>query len=581
MNVSGSTARQTTRTVRSPAPPPVSEDGRRRGTRNWRKSLFRLHGWLGLNGGLLLFVVCFSGSIATISNEIDRMINPAMRAEVRDARYAWTDMHETLRSTFPDGTNLGVYAPVESGFAALAYVALPTGETRKVYLNPYTGALQGNTSFFNVQRFSRSFHRRFFDGYRGITIVTLMGFMLLVSAVSGLLFYRGWIKQLFTLRRRHGRRLLWSDLHKTGGIWVLLFTALIALTGIFYFVEEQMQQSGRGASLLPPPLPEVAPATLEALGSQPHLLPAGAYVEAAKRIFPELEIRSIRMAQSPTDAVYIDGQAGNPLTRDRANKVFLHPFTAEVLAVQRSADLAVVPFITDAVDPLHFGYFGGLPTKLLWLGFGLILSFSILSGTYIWVVRLSSARRGHTSLWLRGAVVSVAVTLAYFALIVFATIEGIRSYGPRQPDPVLVENVAVGPYRISVYCDRPCLPPDGARYRLRFEGEGLPNYASVALTSPGSSTSAPHGPARSPSSTMRSGYGDAVRINVETRGGGKYAGTFRTPQSAVRPAPRPPGLPDVVPGVWWIVAAFTVTTAALIGLWLYFIVRAYRVQAIR
>lgn len=63
---------------------------------NWRKILFRLHGWLGLNIGLLLFVVCFSGSFATLSHEMDWLLNPAVRAETRDAPYDWTAMCETL-----------------------------------------------------------------------------------------------------------------------------------------------------------------------------------------------------------------------------------------------------------------------------------------------------------------------------------------------------------------------------------------------------------------------------------------------------------------------------------------------------
>lgn len=85
------------------------------------------------------------------------------------------------------------------------------------------GLERGHTSFFNTQRFFRMFHRRLFDGNRGITIVTLCGFVLLTAALSGFAFYKGWLKQLFTLRLSRSRRLRWSDLHKTAGIWGLMF----------------------------------------------------------------------------------------------------------------------------------------------------------------------------------------------------------------------------------------------------------------------------------------------------------------------------------------------------------------------
>ncbi len=60
--------------------------------------------------------------------------------------------------------------------------------------------------------------------------MTLWGFVLLAASLSGFLFYKGWLKQLFTIRRGRGRRLLWSDVHKSAGIWSFAFALLIALT---------------------------------------------------------------------------------------------------------------------------------------------------------------------------------------------------------------------------------------------------------------------------------------------------------------------------------------------------------------
>lgn len=135
--------------------------------RNWRKATFRIHGWIGLNLSPLLFVICFSGSIATLSNEIDWLLDTRHRVPAREAPYDWTAMHEAVARLFPDGQNLGLRVAAASGVrpagsrvAAAAYVALPNGQTRKVYLDPYSGALRGHTSFFNTQRFFRTFHRR-------------------------------------------------------------------------------------------------------------------------------------------------------------------------------------------------------------------------------------------------------------------------------------------------------------------------------------------------------------------------------------------------------------------------------------
>jgi len=171
---------------------------------NWRKILFELHGWIGLNLGLILFVVCLSGTFATLSDEIDMLIDPARRVDTRPSditEYDWTAMMSNLETSFPDGAVQTIYAPGASSrptdrgmTAALAFVAVPSGETRKVSVNPYTGEVLGHTGFFNVERFFRTFHRRLFDGARGILIVTLTSFFLLASAITGFTFYGGWLR---------------------------------------------------------------------------------------------------------------------------------------------------------------------------------------------------------------------------------------------------------------------------------------------------------------------------------------------------------------------------------------------------
>jgi uncharacterized iron-regulated membrane protein len=571
---------------------------------NWRKLLFRLHGWLGLNLGLLLFVICLSGSIATLSYEIDRLLDPAQRVgsppaknAAADASYDWTAMHQAVARAFPDGQNLGVYAPGSAyasstpGAAAVSYVELPTGKRLKVYLDPYTGAVQGHTSFFNAQRFFRSFHRRFFDGDRGITLIAFMGFPMLLLALSGLIYYKGWLKQLIRLRRDKGERTFWADLHKGAGIWCLFFTLLIALTSIFYFVELGFIAAGRYEVLQEEPLPQVADSSLHECGPQPALLPAGRYADSARAALPGLTVHTMRMPHRPGEAVYVDGQRGNPLTRDRANKVHLNPFTGAVLGVQRSSDLGVVPLLGDLADPLHFGYFGGLWTKVLWCALGLLLSFSILAGTYLWVVRSGLSRgtsrdddepRGlRPFVWLRGAVVATALTLAYFFVVAGATVEGIQAYASQRPAPEPVAEVRAGPYRAQIACAAPCRPSDGATLTARFRGAGLPLYRRATLGPVG--TPQQHdtlaGPARAPSATVEAAPGDSLRLRINGYDGATYAASFAAPAASDPPAPGDGGSwPRTAPGVWGVVGAFALLVVACIGGWLWMLARAFRAE---
>ena len=553
---------------------------------HWRKLLFELHGWVGLNLGLILFVVCLSGTFATLSDEIDGLLDPRHNIATTpadDARFDWSAMWTTLEGAVPGGVAESLYAPGASGArgargaAALGFVGLPTGETRKVYLDPYTGELLGHTSFFNVQRFFRTFHRRLFDGGRGILVVTLTGFALLLSAIAGFTFYRGWLEQALKVKLRGTRRRRWSDLHKVAGIWGLPFTALIAVTGIYYFVEVAYQSAGAYDELLSAPLPQVDRDGLASLGPQPELLPAGRYVELARDAYPALDVRSIRLPQNPSQAVYVDGQAGNRLTRDRADKLHLHPFTGAVLGVQQSGDLTLVPFLTEAVDPLHFGYFGGFATQLIWFALGLLLSFSILSGLYIWVVRSVSARKG-PSRWLRGAPIAAVLTIGYLGVAAIGTVEGIRGYAFEQVEPVSLGEVAVGPYRVRMECTASCTSGERARLSARFLGEGLPSYERAEIVDADGESVRLSGPSRRPSARVRTRAGVPVVLRVTTRDAVVHEAALAS-FAASRVAVERPPWPDTAPGVWWVVVGFCVLTAGSIVLWLGLIWRVARSRA--
>ncbi|MEM9982051.1 MAG: PepSY-associated TM helix domain-containing protein, partial [Bacteroidota bacterium] len=45
-----------------------------------KKTFFRLHSWIGVKLSILFFIVCFSGTLATLSHEMDWLFNPATRA---------------------------------------------------------------------------------------------------------------------------------------------------------------------------------------------------------------------------------------------------------------------------------------------------------------------------------------------------------------------------------------------------------------------------------------------------------------------------------------------------------------------
>lgn len=461
---------------------PAADTQKKKKRRKWltNQRLFQLHGWLGVNLGLLLFVICFSGAFAALSHELDWLANPAIRVTPQAERVSWATIYDNVRRAYPQAYVSSIHSPLGPRFASEAMIATPERQTRRVYINPYTGAIQGDTSYFNVQRFFRSFHMMLFierTGWllHGLYIVSFFGFALLFSVISGFLFYKNWLRNLFALRRGKGQRVFWTDLHRLLGVWSLLFSLIISITGIWYFVE--MIQFDIGHSWYIPP-PTLSAEKLGQHGPTPRPLGVDEYARLAQQALPDLEIKTLSFPAKPDEPVYVDGQTKAWLVRDRASKVYLDPYDGEVIKLQRGEDLAPHYRWVDTADPLHFGDFGGLATKLLWAFLALLLPVSILSGAYISLRRARQVGQTPQPAARHGYAAPTTLTVGLLLWAAYATYHGINEYRP-QPAPPLyaLGERQVGDWRLSARLEGELQPNGKSVFRFAFsDPERRANY---------------------------------------------------------------------------------------------------------
>lgn len=326
----------------------------------------------------MLFVICWSGTVAVFSHEIDWLLNPALRVQpVAAAAPRWAAVVAAAQQTVPDQKVTTLMLPSGPRDAVQLWARDAHDTVTRIYVDPASARVQGTTSYFNVQRFFRSFHMNLFfnTGPWGYLVVCLLALPLLASMATALVFYKRWWQRWLVLKLDRGWRVFWSDLHKTGGLWSLWFVLVIGLTAAWYFIE---------AAGIVPDYPE--PPRLDAASAPLHLDNALAH---ARSHWPELQVRSITLPGSHYgNMLELEGQAGDVLVRDRANKLFVDPTTGAELGRQRAADLSLAARWVDTADPLHFGDFAGLGVKLIWFVFGLLLSGLSLTGAYLHVQRL-------------------------------------------------------------------------------------------------------------------------------------------------------------------------------------------------
>ena len=361
-----------------------------------RRTWFDLHSWFGLNLSLLLSFVLVTGTLATVSTELDWVANSASRVYRLSTTksYDWASLYTSAQAAYPDAELLSISAPADPWFAVVAVAVDANRERFRIFLDPETSQVQGEGRWYNWQRFFRQTHRHLMLPINvGVTIVGLLSVPLLVAFCSGTVIYQKWWRGFFVNplsnakspssdgRSPHSERRLWGNVHRWLAIWSLWFILLIATTGIWYLGEQwglqvnyspletaDTEASRRNDSTL-------SPTALSAMTSQ------------AARLYPELDVTNILLPHGDDRLVRIQGESRAILVRDRANQITFDTPTGRHVNTRKGIDLSAHMRISEAADPLHFGYFGGTATRFVWFLFGTMLSGLSITGVYLYGLR--------------------------------------------------------------------------------------------------------------------------------------------------------------------------------------------------
>ncbi len=66
-----------------------------------KKAFFQIHSWIGIKLSILIFIVCFSGTLATLSHEMDWLFIPEIRANVDNFDVTHQQKIKMLEMLFP------------------------------------------------------------------------------------------------------------------------------------------------------------------------------------------------------------------------------------------------------------------------------------------------------------------------------------------------------------------------------------------------------------------------------------------------------------------------------------------------
>ena len=363
----------------------------RRPGRKRARLWFDIHSWVGLKLSILMSFILVTGTLAVLSAEMDWATHASMRVEPRpeSERASWGALYAAAQAAYPDWRIGLLTEPVDPWFAAQAYGHTPQGRTRLIDIDPYSAEVRGDRHWLTFQRFFRNAHRHLMLPTRiGVPLVSSLAILLVVSMVTGLVVYKKPWRGFFTRPRFRNLRIASGDLHRLCGVWSLWFIPVIALTSLFYLAESLGWRA--------PPFGTVAaardvPGSLSAAGID-------RLADRARRELPGLDIAVMLPPRRAGEPLIFQGYTdGTWLVRPRASYVAFDPADGSVLGSHRSRDAGLHQRISEMADPLHFGYFGGLPTKLVWFAFGGVLSALSITGIMVYGTRIAGRHARHAA----------------------------------------------------------------------------------------------------------------------------------------------------------------------------------------
>lgn len=359
-----------------------------------RPVAFWLHNLFGLKLSLFLAFVCLTGTIATVAHEIEWLYKPEVRATAfAPGTEDWGALWAAAERAYPQATltGIGSYDRTHTGYFAKSIAARDAaGVDFTIYVDPGTGRVTGHEYGRSLQDAMRALHYYLFIPRDvGFYIVTSLGFVLFGSLVTGLIvykkFWRGFLKRP---RLKRNLRTIMGDLHRLGGVWSIWFVAIISLTSIYYFLEWSGLDWNSDT-------PRVSESHFAETASAADI---ARWTQLARDAKPGLAITAIALPYEPGEPVVVQGHWRAVLVRERADAVFIDPATDRIVGERSAHLMGAGERIVHTVDPLHFGTFGGIATRLIWALFGLLLTGLAASGAFIYASRARAALPGGTAL---------------------------------------------------------------------------------------------------------------------------------------------------------------------------------------
>ncbi len=209
----------------------------------FKKAIGKIHLWLGLSSGIIVFIIAVTGCLYSFQEEIQNITEEYRFVEKQDKPFLLpSQLEQIARKEIPDKALHAIkYNGSEKSAEAIFFHYEPT-YYYIVYLNPYSGEVLEKANM------DEGFFRFILDGHFylwlpheiGQVVIATATLIFLVMLISGLILWyprnKNATKQRFRFKWKEGTK--WKrknyDLHNITGFYVFLIALIFAITGLVW-----------------------------------------------------------------------------------------------------------------------------------------------------------------------------------------------------------------------------------------------------------------------------------------------------------------------------------------------------------
>jgi uncharacterized iron-regulated membrane protein len=381
-----------------------------------RKIVGKIHLWLGLTSGLIVFISILPASIFVWDKELTNWwYSDLVYVEPKQEKIPLSELYQIAKNKFPKQDLL--WMDIENNpnksivFQTYKQAKIPNWTFfsefdywNKIYVNPYNGNILGVVNMKGDWIYlCRIMHQQLLLNYKiGHWPVAISTLILFVMLISGLVLWwprnKNAIKQRFSFKWKNVRwRRINYDLHSIGGFYSMIFIFIFATTGLVWSFNWWTNGIYRILGENPQ----------EVFQNEKHIIPTFT-AETLNKTSPLNNVLNNLTLHKPNAQLYsisIDKDENKNLKEysawitydenslwEESDYLFFHPKTGEIIHKVTHNEKSVGEKWRNSNYSIHVGSIWGIPTKILATLVSLICSILPITGFLIWYGRKKKSK---------------------------------------------------------------------------------------------------------------------------------------------------------------------------------------------